>query len=154
MVAPAGTDDRRSPGLRRCEGNRTEAASVLLVVFTVYVLLLLLTLVTAAVWMLRRVRQPSPHVAPAPVIWVLAAGWVLLPVLTVAASFSLLPFQLDDAGRQACAITRSGPAPEQREEAVALAGSSDEGGLREAAGPATPPSQRYSSVERWCSSND
>jgi hypothetical protein len=92
----------------------------------------------------------------APLASVLGASWVLLLVLMAAASQSLLPypFQLDRPGQQACNMTRFEPGPEQREEAVALARRSDVRGVREAIGPATPPSQRFYALERWCGSND
>lgn len=120
----------------------------------VALLLLLVTSVAAAGWVRRRwsPRESAPRSGRS--AEVSAAGWSLLLVLVAGASFSQLPFQLDEAGVQACGITRSGPGAEQREEAVALAGRSRVGGLREAAGPAVPPTQRYPSVERWCSSND
>ncbi len=120
----------------------------------VAVLLVSVTFGCALPWMLRRVWPPSAPVKLAPFGKVLAASWVTVVALTAAASFSLLPFQLDGAGRQACSLTLGTPGLEQREEAVALAGVSDAKGLREAAAPGTSPSQRYYSVERWCSSND
>ena len=123
-------------------------------VLAVAVLLLSVTFGFALLWMLRRVWPSSAPVKLAPFGKVLAAGWVIVVALTAAASFSMLPFQLDGAGRQACSLTLGTPGPGQREEAVALAGVSEVNGLREAAGPGTSPSQRYYSVERWCSSND
>ena len=120
----------------------------------VTVLLLSVTFGFALLWMMRRVWPPSAPLKLAPFGKVLAVSWVTVVALTAAASFSLLPFQLDGAGRQACSLTLGTPGPEQREEAVALAGVSDVEGLGEAAGPGTSPSQRYYSVERWCSSND
>ena len=86
---------------------------------------------------------------------VLAAGVLLLLTATGAASLSLLPGQLDTAGRQACSSTLGVPTAAQQAEAVALARRSGEGGLQEAAGPAAVPAdERFEAVQHWCASND
>ena len=86
---------------------------------------------------------------------VLAAGVVLLAALVAAASLSLVPGQLDDAGRVACAATRGLPGPADRTAAVDAARQSGEGGLREAAGSGTAsPDEDFDAVQRWCASND
>jgi hypothetical protein len=86
----------------------------------------------------------------------LLAGAAGLAAIAVAASQSLLPGQLDAAGRQACATTLGTPGAVQRAEAVALARRADSQALRRAAGPgaSTPSDARFRAVELWCASND
>ena len=87
---------------------------------------------------------------------VTVAGTMVLLGAAGAASRSLLPGQLDSAGRQACSRTLGMPGTEQRAEAVALARRSDERGLRDAAGRAgsTPSDAHHRAVAQWCASND
>jgi hypothetical protein len=86
----------------------------------------------------------------------LLAGTAALIVTAGAASQSLLPGQLDAAGREACAMTLGTPGADQRVEAVVLARRSDSRALRTEAGRAAsaPTDSRFAAVELWCASND
>ena len=99
--------------------------------------------------------QGPVHRAARVLFTVVTTGVALLLVLLAAASLSLVPGQLDDAGRQARAAARGLPGQAERTTAVDAARRSGERGLREAAGGGTAsPDEDFAAVERWCASND
>ena len=71
--------------------------------------------------------QGPVHRAARMLLTLVATGAALLLVLLAAASASLVPGQLDDAGRQACATARGLPGQAERTTAVALVTDLDAG---------------------------